>query len=63
MNDNVVEIWPQRVWRELREHGDPELAAMRAGKTMGFLNAEYKRDEKFRLTCNECLNEWAEEKR
>ena len=63
MTAEVIEIWPQILWRELRETGDPVESAKRAGKSLEFLNELWEKDEKFRRTCEECMREWLEERR
>ena len=59
--NQVVDIRPDRLLRELRETGSLEIAAEKAGMSMDEVTGLMAQNRKFDLSCIECFLEYNEE--
>lgn len=59
---DVIDVRPDRLLREMREHGDWNTACQNSGMTMTELNALCRSDIKFDRAFVECHLEFLEEK-
>ncbi len=59
---DVIDVRPDRLLREMREHGEPNTACQKAGMTMKELNDLCRADIKFDRAFIECHLEYLEDK-